>query len=139
MRAGGWVRCVGILTVGCAASELPSRTEIASQRGVVVARGPSVKAVTVGPATIHAFSADKGGGLYFVPFNTGTDADCATNVNDATAPSRAIIEADRRFVFSVTEGDLACVATEGRGRFELLWHTYAGPGMRAAAIAQTKR
>jgi hypothetical protein len=95
--------------------------------------------VTVGPAIIHAFSADKGGGLYFVPFATGTDADCAGHVDQVIVPSRAIIEADRRFVFNISDGDLACLTTEGRGRFELLWHTYLGPGMRPASMAQTKR
>ena len=41
--------------------------------------------------------------------------------------------------FNVSDGDLACLTTEGRGRFELLWHTYLGPGMRPASMAQTKR
>lgn len=106
---------------------------------MVMASGPSAKAVTVGPAIIHAFSADKGGGLYFVPFTTGTDADCTGNVDQVTVRSRAIIEANRRLVFNISDGDLACLTTEGRGRFELLWHTYLGPGMRSASMAQTKR
>lgn len=139
MTAAKWVGWAGIcLTVGCGSREFASRAETASRRGVVVVSGPSVRAVTAGPAIIHAFSANKGGGVYFVPVATGTDADCRANArDDIPGRSRAVIQADHRFVFSVTEGELACLTTEGRGRFELLWHEYPAPRMQSAAVVQT--
>jgi hypothetical protein len=90
----------------------------AGRRGAVNVSGPSVKAVVVGPAALHAYSAFAGGAVYAVPAVTGTDADCRQGGARATA-----LPADRTVAFSVAAGEVVCLETARTGSFELLWHS----------------
>ena len=81
-----------------------------------------VRAVTVGPMVLHAFSGFPGGALYAAPAVTGTDQDCNQRERIDEALARNKVAADRRVVLSLNAGEVACLVTENHGSFELLWH-----------------
>jgi hypothetical protein len=110
-----------------------------AQRGSVIVSGDSVKALAAGPAVIHAFSLDHGGGVYIAPATTGSDADCvqarAANHDHATP-----VKVDHRNVVEVGAGQIACVATNNDRPLELLWHAQAGTGPTTPfLLAQARR
>lgn len=87
----------------------------------MVVPGTSVKAIVLGPKVIHAFASNSGAGLYTVPASDHADRDCAAALrSDAREPIP--MARDRRVVFSVAAGEIACLATSGKRDFELLWH-----------------
>ncbi len=85
--------------------------------GSLLVKAPSTKALTVGPATLHAYTSVKGGSIYLAPAVTGGDGDCAT----AAADARPLI-ADRSAIFVVGAGQVACLSTTKRA-FDLDWRT----------------
>lgn len=89
------------------------------QRGAVVTRGPAAVAVVRGPAVLHAYAQFAGGALYTAPAVAGDDRDCLTATGDRTA-----VRAERRLSLVVPAGEVACLATETRGAFELVWHAH---------------
>jgi hypothetical protein len=109
-----------LLLVGSFASGCASGTGLA-QRGSVIISGDSVKAFAAGPAVVHAFSMDRGGGIFVAPATTGTDADCvqarAENLGRSTP-----LKVDQRNVLEIGDGQVACVATNSDRPIELLWH-----------------
>jgi hypothetical protein len=108
---------------GCAGTQVGRPTQHASAlRGTVVLDGPSVKAVVVGPSTIHAYSAYEGGSIYTAPVVSGTDSDCREHAGRVS-----LLPRDRIAAFEVGAGRVACLASAREGSFELLWHTSREP------------
>jgi hypothetical protein len=90
------------------------------QRGSMVMAPDSVRAFAAGPAVVHAYSMDGGGRVFVAPAKTGTDADC---VGAAERPTHAeALAVDRRNVVTLAPGQVACVATNGKHNYELMWH-----------------
>lgn len=109
-----------ILTFGGARAHANGAGDAAMPgRGDVLVRGPSVKAVVVGPTVIHAYSGFTGGTLYTARAVSGTDADCQGGVALA---SRAELPADKIVNFAIGAGEVACLVTTTTRSFELLWH-----------------
>ena len=119
---------VSFLGLGCASTQV-GRSPVADLRGDVVASRPSVKAVVVGPAELHAYAAFKGGEMYTASAVAGHDGDCASSHMNARA-----LEADRITVIHVAAGQVACLATPNARGYELLWHAHA-PASRAITVA----
>jgi hypothetical protein len=95
----------------------------AERRGTVEVAGHTVKAVTAGPVLLHGYAAFSGGALFVAPRRTGTDADCATALADHDARPVALA-ADRMAYVPVGAGQVACLVTDARRPFELLWHAF---------------
>jgi hypothetical protein len=116
------------LAFGCAGTgTVRSGVASAAARGTVVTRGQAVKAIVQGPAVIHAYTADFGGGLYTAHAVTGSDSDCG-KVSPAGAPSSEAIRREERVVLKVERGQIACLATSSPRKFELLWHAHDDGG-----------
>jgi hypothetical protein len=110
---------------GCAGTQVARPAQHASAlRGSVVLDGPSVKAVVVGPSTIHAYSAYEGGSIFTAPVVSGTDSDCRVGAGGRVS----LLPRDRIAAFEVGAGRVACLASARQGSFELLWHTSREPG-----------
>jgi hypothetical protein len=109
----GWLVMGFALLGGCASGS-------GEQRGSMVMRPDSVRAFAAGPAVVHAYSLDGGGRVYVAPATTGTDADCVAAAERVTNASAVAV--DQRNVVTVAPGQVACVATNGRRNYELMWH-----------------
>src|SRR5262245_58875361 len=114
MNAISKLIALSALTFGCASTGV-GRPPVANLRGDVVVRGASVKAVLVGPADIHAYSAYAGGTIYMAPAVSGSDSDCSAG---HAAAGQATLEADRVHSLRVEAGQVACLATVKNGSFE---------------------
>ena len=124
---------ISSLAFGCASAQV-GRNPVADLRGDVVVAGPSVKAVVVGPADIHAYSAFAGGALYTVPAVSGSDHDCGSARGGLTA-----LQADRVHALRIDAGRVACLATIKRGSFELLWHRHEEKAQQRAIASLGRR
>jgi len=136
MNTIGKLIAISSLAFGCASTQV-GRGAVPNLRGDVIVRGPSVKAVVVGPADIHAYAAYAGGAIYTTRAVSGGDADC-----QAAGVGRTRLEADRVHVMRVEAGQVACLATETQGSFELLWHGHDqkdAPVAVAAGASRTAR
>jgi hypothetical protein len=123
---------VSSLTFGCAGTQVTGAGRVsAPQRGEVLVQGRLVKAVVVGPAAIHAYSAFSGGTLYVARAASGTDADCQDNAADG---SRSGLRADSVVNLTVGAGQVACLATSTNRSFELLWHVQRDPPAPAQTL-----
>jgi hypothetical protein len=91
------------------------------RRGTVFAAGPTVKVVTAGPVVFHGYSGFPGGAIFLAPAVTGTDADCIATAGQG-ALVRTALPVDRVAEISVGPGQVACLVTETKRPFELLWH-----------------
>jgi hypothetical protein len=111
---------LGMLVVGFAFLGGCASSRAVEQRGSIVMAPDSVKAFAAGPAVIHAYSLDGGGRVFVAPAKTGTDADCAGAGESATNASTVAV--DRRNVVTLAPGQVACVATNNRRNYELMWH-----------------
>jgi hypothetical protein len=124
-----------ILLMACAATGVARHVNDPPLRGIVETEGRSVRALRTGPAVIHAYSAFRGGDLYTVPLIDGTDADCVAQASPNGSPESELVEANRRMTIWVPDGELACLATDTRGSFELLWHANVDAPVDTSAIA----
>ena len=119
------------ITSGCAtargAADPPS-----SRRGEVRVTGTAARAVTVGPATIHAYSEFAGGDVFTVPIVTGGDADCL--VNGSRHGAAVKLGADDVVSVAIDAGSVACVAARADRKIELLWHVREDHGTSAAVL-----
>jgi hypothetical protein len=106
----------------------------AAERGTVYSRGPAAKVVAAGPVELHAYSQTAGGSLYTAPAVTGTDRDC-----QAAAGSATPVRVDQIAAFTVAEGQVACVASAGKGSFELIWHAVERPAPGPMMLAKAGR
>jgi hypothetical protein len=107
-------------------------------RGVVDSDGPSVRAVTAGPVTIHAFSAFSGVAVFAAPAATGGDADCEAARAGHLAREEPLAP-ERRLVFQAGPGETVCMSTSTRRGAELLWHAVAAPAPAASAPVLTAK
>jgi hypothetical protein len=110
----------------------------ADWRGTVAVTGRAVKAVTTGPALLHGHSEFSGGALFVAPVATGTDADCATALASGGGDVQPLV-ADRVAYVSVGAGQVACLMTDARRPFELLWHAFRLDGSYLAAAKSHAR
>jgi hypothetical protein len=107
-----------------------------TQRGTVMVASGAVKAFAVGPAIVHAYSQDGGGKVFAAAAVNGTDADCA----HARAVAPSALPADSVQVVTLATGQVACIETEGKRDYELLWHARpASADETAIAIAYDNR
>ena len=88
----------------------------------------AAKAVVAGPAVVKMYSGFAGGQVFVAASATGTDADCAA----AGHAAGTTLAADHIQIVTVAAGQVACVATTGDRKIELLWH--AQPGTSAPAV-----
>ena len=95
------------------------------QRGVVEITGRAVKAVTVGPATLHTYSGFAGGAIFVAGAVAGTDADCAAALASPATPRPTTLVPDVVMRIQLGAGEVACLVTDTSGGFELLWHAFA--------------
>jgi hypothetical protein len=123
-----------VLALGCTCGAQALRTGGAGARlrGQVTVRGPSVRALTVGPMVLHAFSGFPGGALYAAPAVTGTNQ--GERIDEALSHGK--VAADRSVVLNLNTGEVACLVTQNHGSFELLWHAaVVAPAPPGAKIA----
>lgn len=103
-------------------------------RGQVSVDGPAVKAVVVGPTSIHAYSGFSGGALYTALAVTGTDADCQVPVAGRTTID---LKADVVVPFSVPAGQIACLTTSRE--LEVVWHAKTPAATDAPTTMMARR
>ena len=96
----------------------------ADRRGAVEVAGRAVKAVTTGPALLHGYSGFSGGALFVAPAVAGTDADCSAALANSGNIRPMPLAADRVAYVNVGAGQVACLVTDTRRSFELLWHAF---------------
>lgn len=96
-----------------------------AQRGVVDVTGRVVKAVTVGPTTLHTYSGFAGGAIFVASARAGTDADCAAALASPATAHPAELVPDRVMRVQLGAGEVACLVTDTDASFELLWHAFA--------------
>ena len=102
--------------------------EGASRRGQVNVPAAAAKAVVAGPAVVKMYSGFSGAQVFVAAASAGTDADCAA----AGRAAGTTLAADRVETVTVAAGQIACVASTGERKIELLWH--AQPGTSATAL-----
>ena len=107
-----------------------------NQRGTVLVETGAVKAFAVGPAVVHAYSQDHGGKVFAAAAVKGTDADCT----HARAVAPSALAADNVQIVTLAPGQIACIETDGKRNYELLWHARpASAEETAVAIAYNRR
>jgi hypothetical protein len=111
---------MGMMVMGFALLGGCATSRPVEQRGSMVMAPDSVRAFVAGPAVVHAYSLDDGGRVFVAPATTGTDADCSGGA--ARATNAAKVAVDQRNVVTVAPGQVACVATNARRNYELMWH-----------------
>ena len=102
--------------------------EGAARRGQVNVQAAAAKAVVAGPAVVKMYSGFSGAQVFVAAAASGTDADCAA----AGRTAGTTLAADRIETVTVAAGQVACVASTGERKIELLWH--AQPGTSASAL-----
>ena len=102
--------------------------EGAARRGQVNVQAAAAKAVVAGPAVVKMYSGFSGAQVFVAAVSSGTDADCAA----AGRTAGTTLAADRVETVTVAAGQVACVASTGARKIELLWH--AQPGASATAL-----
>ena len=102
--------------------------EGAARRGQVNVQAAAAKAVVAGPAVVKMYSGFWGAQVFVAAVSTGTDADCAA----AARTAGTTLPADHVETVTVAAGQVACVASTGPRKIELMWH--AQPGTSAPAL-----
>jgi len=102
--------------------------EGAARRGQVNVQAAAAKAVVAGPAVVKMYSGFSGAQVFVAAASSGTDADCAA----AGRTAGTTLPADRVETVTVAAGQVACVASTGERKIELLWR--AQPGASATAL-----
>jgi hypothetical protein len=110
----------------------------ADKRGAIEVTGRAVKSVTVGPVLIHGYSGFSGGAIFVVPAVTGSDADCSAALANGGNIRPMPLPADRMAYVPVGAGQVACLVTDTRRPFELLWHAFPVTGSDTL-LASAKR
>jgi hypothetical protein len=111
---------------------------VVEQRGSVVMSPDSVKAFASGPAVVRAYSLDRGGRVFVAPSKSGTDADCTGSAEAAT--NATAVAVDKRNVVTLAPGQVACIATNNGGKYELMWHARpATTPVGMVLVAQVRR
>ena len=102
--------------------------EGAARRGQVNVQAAAAKAVVAGPAVVKMYSGFSGAQVFVAAAASGTDADCAV----AGRTAGTTLPADRIETVTVAAGQVACVASTGARKIELMWH--AQPVTSAPAL-----
>ena len=102
--------------------------EGAARRGQVNVQAAAAKAVVAGPAVVKMYSGFSGAQVFVAAASSGTDADCAA----AGRTAGTTLPADHVEVVTVAAGQVACVASTGEKKIQLLWH--AQPSTSATAL-----
>ena len=102
--------------------------EGAARRGQVNVQAAAAKAVVAGPAVVKMYSGFSGAQVFVAAASSGTDADCAA----AGRTTGTTLPADHVEVVTVAAGQVACVASTGERKIQLLWH--AQPAASAPAL-----
>jgi len=102
--------------------------EGAARRGQVNVQAATAKAVVAGPAVVKMYSGFLGAQMFIAATSSGTDADCAV----AGRTAGTTLPADHVEVVTVAAGQVACVASTGEKKIQLLWH--AQPSTSATAL-----
>ena len=102
--------------------------EGAARRGQVNVQAAAAKAVVAGPAVVKMYSGFSGAQVFVAAASSGTDADCAA----AGRTGGTTLPADHVEVVTVAAGQVACVASTGEKKIQLLWH--AQPSTSATAL-----
>jgi hypothetical protein len=102
--------------------------EGAARRGQVNVQAAAAKAVVAGPAVVKMYSGFSGAQVFVAAASSGTDADCAA----AGRTAGTTLSADQIETVTVAAGQVACVASTGARKIELLWH--AQPATSAPAL-----
>ena len=114
------VSLVSSVFFGCATAPAPGR---AMEHGALVTYGPSVREIVRGPVTLRAYSGFAGGRVFVA-------RDCA-----ATPSAGLPVKADQRLSVEVPAGSVACLATQNRRPFELLWRAR---GVQSSAVVAAR-
>jgi len=128
---------MGMMVMGFAVLGGCATSGPVEHRGSMVMAPDSVRAFAAGPAVVHAFSMDDGGRVFVAPATSGTDADCVAAAAHAT--NATAVAVDHRNVVTIAPGQIACVASNGRRNYELLWHARAVETPSGLMIAQARR
>lgn len=91
--------------------------EGAARKGQVNVPAAAAKAVVAGPMVVKMYSGFSGAQVFVAAATSGTDADCA-----AARTAGTTLAADRVETVTVAAGQVACVASTGERKIELLWH-----------------
>ena len=102
--------------------------EGAARRGQVNVQAAAAKAVVAGPTVVKVYSGFSGAQVFVAAASSGTDADCAV----AGRTAGTTLPADHVETVTVAAGQVACVASTGARKIELLWH--AQPATSAPAL-----
>ena len=102
--------------------------EGAARRGQVNVQAAAAKTVVAGPAVVKMYSGFSGAQVFVAAAASGTDADCAAAGRTAGTP----LPADRVEIVTVAAGQIACVASTGERKIQLLWH--AQPAASATTL-----
>ena len=92
--------------------------EGAARRGQVSVQASAAKAVVAGPVVVKVYSGFSGAQVFVAAAASGTDADCAV----AGRTAGTTLPADRIETVTVAAGQVACVASTGERKIELMWH-----------------
>jgi hypothetical protein len=117
---------VSFLSLGFAG--VAQAREGAARRGQVNVQSAAAKAVVAGPAVVKMYSGFSGAQVFVAAASSGTDADCAA----AGRTAGTALPADHVEIVTVAAGQVACVASTGERKIELLWH--AQPSTSALAV-----
>ena len=114
--------------LACGFAGVAHAGEGTARRGQVNVQAAAAKAVVAGPAVVKMYSGFSGAQVFVAAASSGTDADCA-------AAGRTVgtkLPADHVETVTVAAGQIACVASTGERKIELLWH--AQPATSSAAL-----
>jgi len=111
------------LFLACAPGLAQPRTP-AVLRGTISTQAPAVRRIVAGPVSLRAYAGFGRAHLFLAE-------DCR-QLSEAS-PSQPIV-ADRRLAVEVPAGQVACLATDSRRSFELLWRAVPR-GDEAPALA----
>ena len=101
--------------------------EGATRRGQVNVQAAAAKAVVAGPVVVKMYSGFSGAQVFVAAASSGTDADCAA----AGRIAGTRLPADHVETVTVAAGQVACVASTGERKIELLWHAQSGTSASA--------
>jgi hypothetical protein len=116
---------VSFLSIGFAG--VAHAGEGAARRGQVNVQAAAAKTVVAGPAVVKMYSGFSGAQVFVAAAASGTDADC-----EAGRTAGTTLAAERVETVTVAAGQVACVASTGARKIELLWH--AQPGTSSSTL-----
>jgi hypothetical protein len=100
-------------------------------KGRTTMTAPGARALTVGPAVVHAEAAESGATLFYARAETGLDKDCGR-----MAGGRFPLAAGRSVTLEIGEDEVACLLAHTSREIRVQWHAHGrGGGNVAASLA----